>query len=96
YFTSLETKTALEYNPNWSYVLPAIPERLINRDFLTPSLRKLKIRQMGIPIDRYVIWQRGSKRLTLQQKIRLLDDIRSRNFDWKQSINEHVVRWKSI
>ncbi|XP_075677966.1 mitochondrial ribonuclease P protein 1 homolog [Dermatophagoides pteronyssinus] len=89
-FTSFETKTALEYNPNWSYVLPAIPERLMNQDFLTPSLKKMKIRRMGVPIDRFVIWQYGSKRLSLKQKIRILQDIRSKNFDWKRSIVEHV------
>ncbi|XP_075588517.1 mitochondrial ribonuclease P protein 1 homolog [Dermatophagoides farinae] len=89
-FTSFETKTPLEYNPDWSYVLPAIPERLMNRDIITPLLKKMKIQRMGVPIDRYVIWQSGSKRLSLQQKIQILNDIRSKNFDWKRSIIDHV------
>lgn len=97
YVTSMETKSFVEYDPNAHYVMAAISEKDLNEDFFTPAIRKLPIKRRGIPIDQYVIWNSGSKRLSLTNKVKLLTDIRQ-GMGWKEVLlkNVHSNNLKTI
>lgn len=89
YITCMENSSFLEYDPEANYVMAAISERDIQNDFLIPQLKKLKVKRQGIPIDQHVLWNVGSKRLNLNTKIRILNDIRN-NKSWKETLLDNI------
>lgn len=89
YITCMENRSFLEYDPEAHYVMAAISERDIQNDFLTPQLKKLNVKLQGIPIDQHILWNEGSKRLNLNTKIRILNDIRN-NKSWKETLLDNI------
>lgn len=89
YVTSFEKKSPLEYDPNATYIMAAVSEKDMQRDFITPTLKKLNIKQQGIPIDEHILWQQGSKRFNLNTKLKILNDIRS-NVGWKETLLKNL------
>ncbi|KAH9389732.1 tRNA methyltransferase 10 C [Tyrophagus putrescentiae] len=89
YITSLEKKFSLEYDPNATYIMAAVSEKDMQTDFITPKLKKLNITRQGIPIDKHILWNQGSKRLNLNTKLKILNDIRS-NKEWKEILLEYL------
>lgn len=89
YVTNFERKQTLEYKPDTCYVMAALSEKDIQVDFLTPTLRKYKVKQQGIPIDRHVLWHTGSKRFDLFTRLNMLNDIRD-NKGWKETLLNNI------
>ena len=47
------------------------------------------MKRQGIPIDQYVLWQQGSKRLHINTKLAILNDIRN-NKGWKETLMDNI------
>lgn len=89
YFTSLEGENFLNYNPDQHFVIAAISERDIQNRYILGALKKLKVKTFGIPVNKHVVWNKGTKRFNIKQKFNILNEIRFNN-DWKNVIIKNV------
>lgn len=97
YYTCMEKEHFLENNPDFSYVIAAVAEKDIGKDFLSPRLKKLNVKRYGIPVDEHIVWNTGSKRFSATLKFKILNDI-CNGKNWKDTLldNLHTRNIKTI
>ncbi|XP_071083016.1 mitochondrial ribonuclease P protein 1 homolog [Haliotis cracherodii] len=94
YLTPHTDKVLTEFSYDDIYIIGGLIDKAISKPLTFAKAKEQRIRTAKFPLDNYLIWEKGGKRLTIDQVIKILVSLKHSNC-WKTAL-EHVPSRKIV
>lgn len=89
YLTPNADESMIKYDHDAVYIIGGIVDKYTPEPLSYAKALRDNIKAQRLPIDEYVIWNRGSKRLCLNHTIAILNDVKN-GVGWAQAFHNNI------